>query len=158
SLMAKARTARDGTPGPKTRGAPGLPRSPVFIGLGSVALGVPLLVLGDATGAYDDPKAWALPILVGATAFASFAQQRRRAESPLPANDRAARVVGWIVVAYLAWWVITTATSIAPLQSLVGNFGRGMGLLSVASGVALFFLVKSECRTPAAARALIDTA
>ena len=134
------------------------PRSPVFVGLCSVVLGVPLLVVPDATGPYDDSKAWALPILVAATALAWLGQVRERSESPFFAGDRAGRIFGWIAVAYLAWWAITTAASIAPGQSLLGNFGRGMGFLSVASGVALFFLVRSECRTPEAARALIDAA
>jgi hypothetical protein len=166
--MTTVRAARQGTPpragrdapraapGPET--APWSPRSPVFVGLCSVVLGVPLLVLGEATGAYDDPKAWAFPILVGATALAWLAHSRGPSGLLPLAGDRPGRVLRWLVVAYLAWWTITTATSIAPMQSLLGNFGRGMGLLSVASGVALFFLVQSECRTPASTRALIDAA
>ncbi len=134
------------------------PRSPVFVGLCAVVLGVPLLVVPDATGPYDDSKAWALPILVAAMALAWLGRVRERSESPFFAGDRAGRIFGWIAVGYLAWWAITTAASIAPGQSLLGNFGRGMGFLSVASGIALFFLVRSECRTPEAARALIDAA
>jgi Flp pilus assembly protein TadD len=134
------------------------PRSPVFVGLCSVVLGVPLLVLPGAAGPYDDPKAWALPILVAATALVWLAQVRQRSDSPSLAGGQAGRIFCWVVVAYLAWWAVTTAASIAPGQSVLGNFGRGMGLLSVASGVTLFFLVRSECRTRQAAYALIDTA
>ena len=39
-------------------------------------------------------------------------------------------------------------TSIAPLQSVLGTFGRGMGLLTIGSAVLLFFLIQSECRAP----------
>ena len=87
------------------------PRSPVFVGLCSVVLGVPLLVVPDATGPYDDSKAWALPILVAATALAWLGRVRERSVSPFFAGDRAGRIFGWIAVAYLAWWAITTAGS-----------------------------------------------
>ena len=56
------------------------PRPYVFVGLGSVLLGVPVAVLGTAAGPYDDPKAWALPILVALTGLAWLIQRRERPE------------------------------------------------------------------------------
>ncbi len=116
---------------------------------------MPIAVLGEASGPYDDPKAWALPILVAVTALAGSSRSLPRENRP---HDRAASVLRWTVRAFLGWLVITTVTSIAPAQSILGNFGRGMGLLTVGSGVLLFFLVGRECRTIEAVRALIDAA
>jgi hypothetical protein len=120
-----------------------------------VLLGVPLAVLGTAAGPYDDPKAWALPILVALTGLAWLIQRRER---PDGAPDRSERWLGGIVAAYFLWWVVTTLTSLAPWQSLLGNFGRGLGLLTFGSAILLFPLVRSECRSPRAVRALIDAA
>ncbi len=137
---------------------PAAPPTPVAVlaGLAAVAMAVPLCVLGDATGPSDDPKAWALPILVAATAVAWTAWGRRRASAP-PA-DGLTRALRWAVLALLGWAVVTTATSIAPGQSLLGVFGRGMGLLPASAAVAVFFLARSACRGPAATRAIIDAA
>jgi hypothetical protein len=131
-------------------------RSAVFIGLSAVVMAVPLTVLGTAAGPYDDPKAWALPMLVAGTGLAWLVGVGTRLLDPAPAVDGATRFLRLAVVAYAAWWVITTATSIAPAQSLLGSFGRGMGLLTVASAILLFFIAGSECRTPQALHALID--
>jgi hypothetical protein len=131
------------------------PRSPVFVGLGSVLLGVPVAVLGTAAGPYDDPKAWALPILVALTGLAWLTQRRER---PDGAPDRSGRSLSGIVAAYFLWWIVTTLTSLSPWQSLLGNFGRGLGLLTFGSAILLFPLVLSECRSPRAVRALIDVA
>lgn len=135
---------------------PSGPRALVFTGLGSVALGVPLAVLGNAMGPYDDPKAWALPILVALTGLAWLASRRDPIDPAADASDAHARVLRWILLACLAWSAITTLTSVAPAQSLLGTFGRGMGLLTVASATLLFFLIQSECRTPGALRRLVD--
>jgi hypothetical protein len=131
-------------------------RSPVFIGLGAVVMAVPLLVLGPAAGPYDDPKAWALPIVVAGTALGWLA--RPRAPLARAAGDGPTRVLRWTIALSLVWGLITTVTSIAPGQSVVGNFGRGMGLLTVSAAALVFFLVRSECRTPEAIRALLDAA
>ena len=131
------------------------PRPYVFVGLGSVLLGVPFAVLGTAAGPYDDPKAWALPILVALTGLAWLIQRRER---PDGAPDRSGRWLWGIVAAYFLWWIVTTLTSLAPWQSLLGNFGRGLGLLTFGSAILLFPLVRSECRSPRAVRALIDAA
>jgi len=131
-------------------------RALVFTGLGSVALGVPLAVLGNAMGPYDDPKAWALPILVALTGLAWLASRRQAIDPADDASDARARVLRWMLLACLAWSAITTLTSVAPAQSVVGTFGRGMGLLTVASATLLFVLVQSECRTPGALRRLVD--
>src|SRR6185295_6290483 len=72
--------------------------------------------------------------------------------------DRSGRWLGGIVAAYFLWWIVTTLTSLAPWQSLLGNFGRGLGLLTFGSTILLFPLVWSECRSPRAVRALIDAA
>ena len=169
AAMARPKASRQQR-SPRRRGASGAaaeaeraearwsPRSPVFIGLAAVATAVPLAVDGRASGPYDDPKAWALPILVMATALARFAQPRPRPLQASASEDRPVLVLRWALLLSLAWWLIASAASIAPVQSIVGSFGRGMGLLTVSSAVALFFLVRSECRTPDAARALIDAA
>ena len=130
----------------------------VLAGLGSVLLGVPLAVLGGATGPYDDPKAWALPILVALTALAWAAKARQKPASTPSAPDRRARVLRWVVLAYIAWSAITTVTSVAPVQSLLGNFGRGLGLLTTGFAALLFFLTQSECRTARTVRSLVDVA
>jgi cytochrome c-type biogenesis protein CcmH/NrfG len=128
----------------------------VSIGLYSVVLGVPLAVLWEASGPYDDPKAWAFPILAAMTGLAWLGgawEWFGRTPSP---TDTRSRLVRGIVLACFAWWTITTVTSIAPLQSVFGSFGRGMGLLTMGSAVLLFFLIQSECRTPGAIRSLVD--
>jgi hypothetical protein len=130
----------------------------VYIGLSSVTLAVPVAVIGPAAGPYDDAKVWALAILVAAMATVWLARPRAAFDADSAATERPTRVLGWVVVAYLAWWLITTVVSVAPLQSLQGNFGRGMGLLTLGAAGVLFFLIRSECRTPEAVRALVDTA
>src|SRR5262245_8666967 len=125
----------------------------VAIGLASVALGVPLAVLPSAAGPYDDPKVWALTTLVAATAVAWLIRTQR---PPRPASDRPERILRRLVFAAIAWWAIATAASIAPRQSLQGGFGRGMGLLTIAAAALLFFIVRSECRTPRSVRSLVD--
>lgn len=128
----------------------------VPIGLYGTVFGVPLAVLWEAAGPYDDPKAWALPILAALTGLAWLGRAGEwssRAPSP---TDNLSRVVGGIVLACFAWWAITTVTSIAPLQSVFGSFGRGMGLLTMGSAVLLFFLIRSECRTARAICSLLD--
>ena len=125
----------------------GPPRAMVLTGLGSVLLGVPLAVFGPATGPYDDPKAWALPILVAATGLAWIAKARQEPALVASAPDRHARVFPFIVLAYLSWSVITTAASVAPAQSVLGSFGRGVGLLTIVCTALLFFLAQSTCRS-----------
>ncbi len=121
-------------------------------------MAVPLAVLGAAAGPYDDPKGWALPILVAMTVLAWLARPPASPPRESSGYDRPARVLRWTVLAFLGWSLITTATSIAPGQSVVGSFGRGLGLLTVGSAALLFFLVHSECRTAEAVRALVDAA
>jgi cytochrome c-type biogenesis protein CcmH/NrfG len=130
----------------------------VLTGLYSVVLGIPLAVLGEATGPYDDPKVWALLILAAATGFAWLVHAWNRPGSAAPARDKRALILRVIILSCVSWWAITTATSIAPLQSLLGSFGRGMGLLTMASAALMFFLVQSECRTPRAVRSIVDIA
>ena len=64
-------------------------------------LGVPLAVLGSATGPYDDPKAWALPILASLTGLGWIASARRSA-SANTAPHLGTRLVQGIVLACLA--------------------------------------------------------
>jgi cytochrome c-type biogenesis protein CcmH/NrfG len=127
-------------------------------GLYSIALGVPLAVLAEAAGPYDDPKVWALLILTAGTGLAWLVHAWKRPGRPSQAPDMRARVLRGIILCCASWWIITTATSIAPLQSLLGTFGRGMGLLTMASAALIFFLVQSECRTPRAVRSIVDVA
>ncbi len=130
---------------------------PAFAGLCTVAMAVPISVLGDATGPTDDPKAWALPVLVALTALACAAWPRPAAAASA-STDGVVRALRWAVVALLAWSLVTTATSIAPGQSLFGLFGRGMGLLPVGAAIAVFFLARSAGRGTAAARSIVDAA
>jgi hypothetical protein len=137
--------------------APGWsPRSPVFIGLCSIVMAVPLAVLADAAGPSDDPKSWALALLVAATGVAWLARWRPAPRAEATLDDRPGRVLRWAVLASLGWSVITTAASIAPGQSLFGVFGRGMGLVAVISATLVFFLAQAECRGRAATIGLID--
>ena len=124
------------------------------IGLAAIVLGVPLAVLPWTTGPYDDPKAWALPILVGLTGVL-WVVDARRAATPRPV-DRAARRLPWLVLIVIAWWVFTSIVSVAPAQSVLGSFGRGTGLLVIGSAALLFFLVQSDTRTSSGVRSLID--
>ena len=128
-------------------------------GLASVLLGVPLAVLGSPTGPYDDPKAWALAILM---ALAGLAWVARAGSASPPPNSWApgsgGRLVRGIVLACTAWSVIATVFSIAPAQSALGTFGRGLGLLTIAFAALSFFLVQSECRGPGAVRFILDVA
>jgi cytochrome c-type biogenesis protein CcmH/NrfG len=139
--------------GPRPTGVPPL----VPVGLYAVVLGVPLAILWEAAGPYDDPKAWALPILAAMTGLAWLWRGEWFGRAPSP-GDPSSRLVGGIVLACFAWWAITTVTSIAPLQSVSGSFGRGMGLSTMGAAVLLFFLIRSECRTPHAVRSLVDIA
>jgi hypothetical protein len=123
-----------------------------------VLLGVPLAVLGPATGPYDDPKAWALPILVAVTGLAWIAGMRQGRARMASEPDRGGRALGWVVLAYLSWSVITTVVSVAPTQSVLGSFGRGVGLMTLGFAALLFFLTRSECRTGRAVRLLLDVA
>jgi hypothetical protein len=159
--MGRASHARKGKPrvreGPGESAALGTANpSPAFIGLSAIAMALPLAVIGTAAGPFDDAKAWALPILAAATALAWLVTAPTRRVNSAPTLGGGTRFLRFAAGAYVAWWAITTATSIAPAQSLLGSFGRGMGLLTVASAVCAFFIVHSECRTPAAAQALID--
>lgn len=130
----------------------------VLAGLGSVLLGVPLAVFGPATGPYDDPKAWALPILGAATGLAWIAGARQESTLPASPSDRPARVFRFIVLAYLSWSLITTAASVAPVQSVLGGFGRGVGVLTMGFAVLLFFLAQSACRSAHTFRSVVDLA
>ena len=129
-----------------------------LVGLRAVVLGVPLAVLGSATGPYDDPKAWALPILVALTGLLWVISRRNGRAGRVTVSAPGTRWVVGVVAAYALWWVVTAAVGLAPVQSIFGNFGRGFGLLTLGSGILLFPLVWSECRSPRAAAALIDAA
>ncbi|MGH2607691.1 MAG: hypothetical protein ACRDHF_01265 [Tepidiformaceae bacterium] len=130
----------------------------VLAGVGSILLGVPLAVLGPATGPYDDPKAWALAILATVTGVAWIARMRQEPPHRPAGADRYARALRWVVLAYLAWAVITTVTSVAPAQSVLGNFGRGVGVLTIGLAALLFFLTQSAFRAGGDVRSLVDAA
>src|SRR5262249_1714393 len=143
--MATARVAPVGSP------------SLVSIGLFSVLLGVPLAVVWEASGPYDDPKTWALPILVMLTGVAWLARQPEDLGRGA-FRDVRARLVRWTALGCVAWTVITTVTSVAPIQSVLGTLGRGMGLLTIGSAIFLFFLVQAHWRSAQGVRSLIDVA
>lgn len=130
----------------------------VRTGLASVLLGVPLAVLDSPMGPYDDPKAWALSILVALTGLAWIAGARWRSVAGSSAPDVGDRVVCGIVLVCTAWSLVATLASVAPAQSVFGIFGRGAGLLTIALSASSFFLIRTECRTPRAIRWVIDIA
>ena len=86
-----------------------------------MALGVPLAVLGNAMGPYDDPKAWALPILVALTGLAWLAARRQAVDPADETSDARARVLRWLLLACLAWSAITTANSSCARRVRVSN-------------------------------------
>src|SRR5262245_48077885 len=132
-------------------------RSLVVGGVATIVLGVPLAVLPSAAGPYDDPKAWALPILAGLTALAWLWRAWHapvRAATPDPRD----RWLGWLVLILVAWSTLATLISVAPAQSAVGGFGRGAGLLAMASATLLFCLVGRDARTTDDVRSLVDVA
>ena len=131
-------------------------RSPVGVGLTSVVLAVPIAVLGGAAGAYDDPKAWALPILVAATLVAWVAGARNGRDLWPAIPDRLGQALRLIVLGSAAWVVVSTVASVAPGLSVFGNFGRGMGLITTLAALALFTVVQSACRTREGVRSLVD--
>jgi hypothetical protein len=136
------------------RPSPSAARSLVDVGLAALVLGVPLAVLPSASGPYDDPKVWALPILVGLTGLAWVAEGRR-AVAPGPL-DPTGRRLGVLVLVGLGWALFTTVLSVAPPQSVLGIFGRGTGLLIFATATALFFLIRPRVRTARGVRSLVD--
>jgi hypothetical protein len=145
-------------PGPPAPLASEISPALALVGLRAVVLGVPLAVLGSATGPYDDPKAWALPILVALTWLLWVVSRRNGLAGRVTASPPGTRWLVGVVVAYALWWVVTAAAGLAPVQSIFGNFGRGFGLLTLGSGILLFPLVWSECRSSRPAAALIDAA
>ena len=157
SLTARERAARNRGPRVRTSVSADQRADPspslTLTGLASLLLGVPLAVLGSPTGPYDDPKAWALPILVALTGLAWIASAHRPS-----APDRRARVARGIVLACMSWSVITTVASVAPAQSVLGIFGRGMGVLTLGFAALVFFLTQAECRSPRGVRSLVDVA
>lgn len=131
----------------------------VAAGLGSVVLAVPLAILGGAMGPYDDPKAWALVLLVGGTGVAwLLGRATGGLRGGAPAPDILTRFLRWAVLAYGAWWVASTLASVAPGQSLWGSFGRGHGLVTLGAAILLFALLQATAPTPQALRALVDLA
>jgi tetratricopeptide (TPR) repeat protein len=123
-----------------------------------VLLAVPLAYLWEAAGPYDDPKAWALQILAMLTGLAWLATASGTHAREATSSDVPSRVVGVVVLGLLLWTAITTVTSIAPLQSLLGTFGRGIGFVTIASAILLFFVIQAECRSPRAVQSLVDAA
>jgi hypothetical protein len=124
--------------------------SAVLAGLGAAVLGGPLAVLAWPMSPYDDPKVWALWILMALTGVAGTAAWRR---IPVGSGDR---FIAGLVLACVGWSAVATVTSLAPVQSVLGTFGRGLGLLTIGLTALAFFLVRAHCRTPGAIRWLVD--
>lgn len=123
-------------------------------GLLAVVLALPVLVIGGAMGPYEEAKGWALQVLVGLTALAwlaGWALGRRPG-----AGEAMPRVLAWSLAAYGAWWCASTLASVAPGQSLWGNFARGHGLLVMLAALLVLPLVHAGCRDGAAVRSLVD--
>lgn len=134
------------------------PRSRAAIVLAAIVLGVPTAVLDGSAGPYDDPKAWALPILAAIAVAAWLSDARGGPLLPPAGPGRAGRWLRALVLASLAWAVVATVLSVAPGLSVFGNFGRGMGLFATGALLALFFVAQGACRDARAVRGLVDTA
>src|SRR5712691_8903163 len=147
----RARDTQANTADPNPR----VSRAVALTGLASALLGAPLAVLASPMGPYDDPKTWALSLLMALTGLAWMAGARRPSA---PAFDRPGRVVAGLVILCTAWSLLATVTSVAPVQSLLGTFGRGVGLLTIALTALAFFVVRTRCRTPGAIGWIIDVA
>jgi hypothetical protein len=130
----------------------------VLSGLASVLLGIPLAVLSSPMGPYDDPKVWALSILMALTGLGWIVVARRRSASGSPVPDPWGRLVPGMVLVCTAWSLVATLTSVAPAQSVFGTFGRGVGLLTIGFAALAFFVIHAECRTPSAVRWIVDVA
>jgi hypothetical protein len=128
------------------------------MGLASVLLGVPLSVLASPMGPYDDPKAWAISILMALTGLVWMAQAGRRSGAGVPAPDPTGRVVPAMVLVCIAWSLVATLASVAPAQSVFGTFGRGVGFLTIGFTALAFFVTRSECRTRSTIRWIVDVA
>src|SRR5262249_17923478 len=76
----------------------------------------------------------------------------------LASSDGGTRAVGVIIALWLVWRSLATVVSIAPLQSILGSFGRGMGLITACSAALLFVIVWTECRQAPAVRTPVDDA
>src|SRR5262249_25910472 len=124
--------------GRRGRAAAAVPEGPsassavALTGLASALLGLPVAVLASPMGPYDDPKVWALWVLMALPAL-GWLTGARRAGPPAAAPDALGRVVVAMALACVAWAFVATAASVAPAQSVFGTFGRGVGLLTIAS-------------------------
>ena len=130
----------------------------VLTGLASVLLGIPLAVLSSPMGPYDDPKAWALSILMALTGVGWIVVVLRRSAPGSRVSDPWGRAVPGMVLVCTAWSLVATSTSVAPAQSVFGTFGRGVGLLTIGFAALAFFVTRAECRTPSAVRWIVDVA
>jgi len=113
------------------------------------------VVLGPAAGPYDDVKAWWVVLVVAGT-LAATALVAPGAHRPPAEPDRLGRALRAGVVAYAAWYALTTALSLSPPQSLVGYFGRGLGLLAFLAALAAFPLTLGWAARADRARAAVD--
>ena len=113
--------------------------------LAGLAAFVPLAFSPDLGDSFELPKLVLLKvglavILLMLAAGSSAAVDLSIARTP----------AGWIVLLLLCAHVLATLGSIEPRTSLLGNYGVGQGLLTVAIGVAYFWLAASWVRTEAA--------
>jgi hypothetical protein len=129
--------------------------SPLPAGLAALALGGPLVVLAQAAGAYDDVKAWWLVLVAAATVVAAALVDPRRLRPPAD-PDRLARALRVGIAVYAGWHLVTTAVSLSPLQSLVGNFGRGLGLFAFLAAAATFAWTQAAATTRDQTEAVVD--
>jgi hypothetical protein len=133
------------------------PGSQVPFGVRAPGFILPLAVLGDAAGAYDDPKAWALALL-GIGLGLAWLLDRRPSRPPGPGStlDGPTRWLRVAVAAYAAWWLLTTPLALLPAQSLWGSLGRGHGLVAVLAAVLLFARTHATAAGRPPARTVVD--
>lgn len=65
--------------------------------------------------------------------------------------------VDWLVVAFLAWVVVTTVLSVHPATAVFGKYRRFEGLISLFNYAAVFFLAVQFVDRPSRIRALVRT-
>jgi hypothetical protein len=121
---------------------------------GAAVLILPSLAVDGLVGPYVDGKVWLLVLLAAVAGVAWLAGPRTA--RPVPPGGPLARAFQVAVLAYLGWGLVATSASMAPGLSLLGEFGRGQGLLTIAAAVVLGALVWT--RSWRAARWLGDLA
>ncbi len=121
-----------------------------------LAAGLPLCFSPWGGNAFELPKVAFLWAAVAVMTAAWLADGRAQAPTPSSAG------LGWrrrpwfpAALLYLASLLLATSTSVNPLISAQGSYGRMQGSLTLVCGVLLFLLVGTHLRRPAQVRRLL---